>query len=163
MITNYAKTENMLANLERIWLDSKDNELYQLIEKRSDYLIEDNGYFERLFITAVIDYDHDIQIFNLWGCDPTPEVLLAGFIFKVAKAIAECFKGIDVRKKLYKLFLNNSTDLYFSPIVLGEVDKEIAKNDYLKITAEEDDEFDYSLPLAEFIEKYTEMGLPKPE
>ena len=50
----------MLANLERIWLDSKDNELYQLIEKRSDYLIEDNGYFERLFITAVIDYDHDI-------------------------------------------------------------------------------------------------------
>lgn len=28
---------------------------------------------------------------------------------------------------------------------------------------EKDDEFDYSLPLAEFIKKYAEMGLPKPE
>ena len=162
-MNEWMKKEWMLEQLERIWLDSKDNELYQLIEGKDNYLIEDNGYFERLFLTATIDFDHDIQITSLWGCDPTPEALLAGFIFKVVKAIAECFKGIDVRKKLYKLFLNNSIDLYFSPIGLGEVDKEISKNDYLKITAEEDDGFDYSLPLAEFIKKYTEMGLPKSE
>lgn len=157
------KKEWMLEKLEFIWLGSKGNELHQLIEAKDNYLIEDNGYFEMLFITAAIDFDHDIQITSLWGCDPTEEELIAGFIMNVAKAIADCYKGIDVRKKLYKLFLNTSKDLYFSPIGLGEVDKEIAKNDYLKITAEEDDEFDYSLPLAEFIEKYTEMGLPKPE
>lgn len=79
----------MLEQLERIWLDSKDNELYQLIEGKDNYLIEDNGYFERLFLTATIDFDHDIQITSLWGCDPTPEELLAGFIFKVVKAIAD--------------------------------------------------------------------------
>lgn len=160
-VPNYMKTENMLADLERIWLDSKENELYQLIETRSDYLIEDNGYFERLFITAVIDYDHDIQIFNLWGCDPTPEELLAGFIFKVAKAIAECFKGSVVREKLYDMFLNNYIELYFSPIGLAEVDKAIAKNEYLKVPNSENSKYDYSLTLSEFIKKHIEEDLPE--
>ena len=41
------------------------------------------------------------------------------------------------------------------------MDKEIAKNDDMKITAEEVGEYDYSLPLAEFIKKYTETVLPK--
>ena len=31
----------------------------------------------------------------------------------------------------------------------------------MKITAEEDGEYDYSLPVAEFINKYTETGPPK--
>lgn len=158
----WMKKEWMLANLERIWLGSKGNELYQLIEAKDEHKIEENPYFEMLFIDAVLDYDHAIKKFNLWGFDPTPEEILAGFIFDVVKAIAECYKGSDVRKKIYKLFLNNNMDLYFSPIGLGEVDKVVAKNDHLKATAEED-EHDYSLPLAEFIKKYTEMGLPKPE
>lgn len=157
MIPNYAKTENMLANLERIWLDSKDNELYQLIEKRSDYLIEDNGYFERLFITAVIDYDHDIQIFNLWGCDPTPEELLASFIFKVAKAMAECFKGRAVREKIYDMFLKNSKEIYFSPIGLGNVDQAILENHHMQTSKREDSKFDYTLKLAEFIDRYASL------
>ena len=57
-------------------------------------------------------------------------------------------------------FLNNSIAL-FLPIGLGKVDKEIAKNDDMKITAEEVGEYDYSLPLAEFIKKYTETVQPK--
>ena len=94
------------------------------------------------------------------GYDSTEEELIAVFIMDVAKAIADWYKGIDVRKKLYKLFLNNSIAL-FLPIGLGKVDKEIAKNDDMKITAEEVGEYDYSLPLAEFIKKYTETVQPK--
>ena len=44
----------------------------------------------------------------------------------VAKAIADWYKGIDVRKKLYKLFLNNSIDFIFN-YKAWQVDKEIAK------------------------------------
>lgn len=164
MGADFLKTENMLANLERIWLDSKGNELYQLIEAKDEYKIEkDNGYFEMLFMDAVIDFDYGIKKFNLWGCDPTPEAILAGFIFDVVKAIAECYKGSDVRKKIYKLFLYNYMDFYFSPLGLREVDKVIAKNNYLKVPDEENDKYDYSLPLEEFVKKYTEIDLPEPD
>lgn len=159
----WMKKEWMLKELERIWLGSKDNELYQLIEAKDSHLAENDGYFRMLFENAVLDYDYAIKKFNLWGCDPTPEEILAGFIFDVATAIAECYKGSVVRKKLYNLFLNNYFNIYFSPIGLGKVDKIIAKNEYLKATTEEDDEYDYSLSLVEFVKKYIEMGLPKPE
>lgn len=109
-----------------------------------------------LFLTAVIDFDHDIQINQIWGCDPTEEEIVAKFIFDVAKAIAKCYKGSVVRKKLYKLFLKNYSDIYFSPIGLGKVDRVIANNNYLKVTDEENDGYDYSLPLVEFVKKYLE-------
>ena len=163
MRADFEKTENMLANLERIWLGSKGNELYQLIEAKDEYKIEENPYFEMLFIDAVLDYDYAIKKFNLWGCDPTPEEILAGFIVDVAKAIAECYKGSGVREKIYKLFLNNNMDLYFSPIGLGEVDKAIAKNEYLKVPYNKNSKYDYSLPLSDFIKKCFEEDLPKQE
>lgn len=161
-MVDWEKTENMLANLERIWLGSKGNELYQLIEAKDDYKIEKNPYFEMLFLNAVIDYDYHIKKFNLWGCDPTPDEILAGFIFDVAKAIAECFKGSVVREKLYDMFLNNYIELYFSPIGLAEVDKAIAKNEYLKPSDNKNSKYDYSLTLSEFIKKNIEADMPEP-
>ena len=50
-----------------------------------------------LFMDAVIDFDYGINKFNLWGCDPTPEAILAGFIFDVVKAL----KGITVEAPVH--------------------------------------------------------------
>ena len=76
------------------------------------------------------DKSRDCKILNTWkyllpcliqvlGYDSTEEEeeeeeLIAVFIMDVDKAIADWYKGIDVRKKLYKLFLNNSVDFIFT-------------------------------------------------
>ena len=71
--------------------------------------------------------------------------------------MAECFKGRAVREKIYDMFLKNSKEIYFSPIGLGNVDHAILENHHMQTSKREDSKFDYTLKLAEFIDRYASL------
>ena len=108
-------SKELLDDLVKIWPEAEGSVLYELIEKKDSYKSDPESLdFEMLFKQAVIDYDHYMSMWELWCCDPTPEVILAGFISNVKQAMIKCFD-----EQYVDLINQISVNPYNSPDVVG--------------------------------------------